>query len=48
VFKRLKSPLHMDELRSRNSALARAWLFAHLLLALLLQEVGGELDAMPP
>lgn len=48
AFKRLKSLLHIDELRARDSLLARAWLWAHLLFALMIEEAGGELDARPP
>lgn len=48
AFKRLKSILHIDRLPSKNPDLARAWLYAHLLLALLLEEISAELGAVPP
>lgn len=48
AFKRLKSLLHMDALRARNPDLARAWLYAHLLFALLVEETLADIEAMPP
>jgi Transposase DDE domain len=48
AIKRLKSILHIDRLPSKNPQLARAWLYAHLLLALLLDEIRAELGAIPP
>lgn len=48
AFKRLKSILHIDRLPARNPDLARAWLYAHLLLALLLDEITAKLGAIPP
>jgi hypothetical protein len=48
VFKRLKSLLKMGQLRARDPALTRVWLYAHLLFALLIEEARADLDAMPP
>jgi Transposase DDE domain len=48
AIKRLKSILHVDRLPAKNPDLARAWLYAHLLLALLLDEITAELGAIPP
>ena len=48
AFKRLKSILHIDRLPAKEPALARAWLNAHLLFALLLDETTAELDALFP
>lgn len=48
AIKRLKSILHIDRLPAKNPDLARAWLYAHLLLALLLEEASSELDALSP
>lgn len=48
AFKRLKSLLHMDTLRAKHPDLARAWVYAHLLFALLVEEALAELDVRPP
>jgi Transposase DDE domain len=48
AFKRLKSILHLDRLPAKDPALARAWLYAHLLFALLVDETVAELDAVSP
>jgi hypothetical protein len=48
AIKRLKSILHIDQLPAKAPDLARAWLHAHLLFALLLQEKSVETDAFPP
>jgi IS4 transposase len=48
AIKRLKSILHMDRLPAKNPQLARAWLYAHLLLALLLDQISAELGAASP
>jgi len=48
AFKRLKSLLHMDALRAKDPDLARAWLYAHLLFALLVEEAVAELEVRPP
>jgi IS4 transposase len=48
ALKRLKSILHIDRLPAKDPDLARAWLYAHLLLALLLDETTAELDTLSP
>lgn len=48
AIKRLKSILHIDRLPAKNPELARAWLYAHILKALLLEEMAAELDALSP
>jgi hypothetical protein len=48
AIKRLKSILHIDRLPAKNPDLARAWLYTHLLLALLLDEMCAEFGAVPP
>jgi IS4 transposase len=47
-IKRLKSILHMDRLPAKDPDLARAWLYAHLLFALILDETAAELDSLSP
>ena len=48
AIKRLKSILHIDRLPAKNPQLARAWLYAHLLLALILDEIRAKFGAFPP
>jgi Transposase DDE domain len=48
AFKRLKSILDMAKLPVKNPKLARAWLYAHLLLALLADDIRTTADAIPP
>lgn len=48
AIKRLKSILHIDRLPAKDPNLARAWLYAHLLLALMLDAKMSELDALSP
>ena len=48
AIKRLKSILHIDRLPAKDPGLARAWLLAHLLLALLLDENLAQWSAIPP
>jgi len=48
VIKRLKSIVHIDRLPAKNPDLAQAWLYAHLLFGLLLEETAAELDALSP
>lgn len=48
AIKRLKSILHIDQLSAKNPDLARAWLYAHLLLALMLDEISAGLGSIPP
>lgn len=42
AFKRLKSLLHLDHLRAKEPALARTYLYAKLLGALLVEELAGS------
>jgi len=48
AIKRMKSIIHIDRLPAKDPDLARAWLYAHLLLALLLEETAAEVDALSP
>ena len=48
AIKRLKSILHIDRLPAKDPDLARAWLHAHLLFALILDQTRAELDAISP
>lgn len=48
AFKRLKSLLHLDRLPAKNKGLARAWLNAHLLLALLIDDMTQQALDSPP
>lgn len=48
AFKRLKSILHIDRLPAKDPDLARAWLHAHLLLALLVDDTIAALGALSP
>lgn len=48
AFKRLKSLLHLDELRAKDPALARAWIYAHLIAALMLDEDAQQALDSPP
>jgi Transposase DDE domain len=48
AIKRLKSLLHMDELRAKSGDLVRVWLLTHLLFALLLEATAAEAAESPP
>jgi Transposase DDE domain len=48
AFKRLKSGLGIDRLLARDERLARSWLLAHLILALLIEDAAGEILDAPP
>lgn len=48
AFKRMKSILDMAKLPVKNPKLARAWLYAHLLVALLADDIRTAADAIPP
>jgi hypothetical protein len=41
-FKRLKSLLHMDKLPTRTERTSRSWLYAHLILALLTDDLSQD------
>lgn len=48
AFKRLKSLLHMDKLPTRTERTSRSWLYAHLILALLCDDLSQDfLEASP-
>jgi hypothetical protein len=47
AFKRMKSILHIDHMPARDPDLARAWLHAHLLFALLIDEIAAEQAIFP-
>lgn len=48
AFKRLKSLLHMDRLPTRTEKTSRSWLYAHLIVALLSDDVSQDfLDSSP-
>lgn len=48
AIKRLKSILHIDRLPAKHPDLVRAWLHAHLLLALLLDDIIAGFGAISP
>jgi hypothetical protein len=48
AFKRLKSILRLDRLPAKDPDLAKAWITAHLLLALLIEDVAAELAESSP
>jgi Transposase DDE domain len=48
AFKRLKSLLHFDQLQAKQPELARTWLLAHLIAALLIDDHTAEVLDTPP
>jgi len=48
AFKRLKSQLGLDRLPAKRRDLARSWLLAHLILALLIDDLTQEVLDSPP
>jgi hypothetical protein len=48
AFKRLKSLLGLDRLPAKSQVLARSWLLADLILALLIADAARDLLAFPP
>jgi len=48
AFKRLKSILRLDRLPAKDPGLARAWIAAHLLLALLIEDATAEMADFSP
>src|SRR5215213_4023427 len=48
AFKRLKSLVGLDRLPAKSAALARSWLLAHLILALLIEDTARTLLDLPP
>jgi hypothetical protein len=48
AFKRLKSLLRLDRLPAKDPGLAKAWIFAHLIAALLIEDLSPEFRDSPP
>ncbi len=48
VFKRLKSLLHLDQLPAKDPDLARCWIYAKIIVALLLEDMSGQVLDSPP
>jgi hypothetical protein len=48
AFKRLKSLLHIDQLQAKHHDLARTWILAHLIAALLIEDHAAEALDSPP
>jgi hypothetical protein len=48
AFKRLKSLLSIDRLPAKDEKLARSWILAHLIAALLIEDLSPELRDSPP
>lgn len=48
AFKRLKSGLGIHRLVARDPQMARSWLLSHLILALIIEDVAGEVLDSPP
>jgi hypothetical protein len=48
AIKRLKSIIHIDRLPAKDPDLARAWIAAHLLFALLIDDISAKLAESPP
>ena len=48
AFKRLKSLIHLGRVPAKGAKLARTWLYAHLLLALLVEDMTQQLLDSPP
>lgn len=48
AFKRLKSIHHIDRLPAKDPKLAKAWLYAHLIFALIVDDKSARVRAIPP
>ena len=48
AFKRLKSLMHIDRLPAKDPGLARAWIYAHLIAALLVEDLSPEFRDSSP
>jgi Transposase DDE domain len=48
AFKRLKSQLHIDRLQAKHPDLARTWLLAHMIAALLIEDHADKALDSPP
>jgi hypothetical protein len=47
-FKRLKSLMNLGSLPAKDTNLARTWIYAHLIIALLVDEISQEILDFPP
>lgn len=48
AFKRLKSLLRIDQLPAKDPALARAWILAHLIAAVIIDDISPDFRDSPP
>ncbi len=48
AFKRLKSLIHIDRMPAKDTGLAKAWLYSHLIFALLIDTFSGNALDSPP
>ncbi|KIC35397.1 hypothetical protein RA27_22865 [Ruegeria sp. ANG-R] len=48
AFKRLKSLIHIERLPAKDPNLARAWLYSHLIFALLINTLSSNTLDSPP
>ena len=48
AFKRLKSIIRIDRLPAKDPGLARSWITAHLILAILIEDIAGDFPDSPP
>jgi hypothetical protein len=48
AFKRLKSLVRIDRLPAKTESLARAWIYAHLIAAFIVEDFSPQLRADPP
>ena len=48
AFKRLKSLIHIDRLPAKDPKLAKAWLYSHLIFALVIEMLTGNALASSP
>jgi hypothetical protein len=48
AFKRLKSTLHIDKLRAFDPDLAKTWIYAHLIAAIVIDSMTQEILESPP
>jgi len=48
AFKRLKSLLRVDEMLAKDPNLVRAWIFSHLIVALMIEDITPQVGDSPP
>ncbi|MDX2224080.1 MAG: IS4 family transposase [Rhodospirillaceae bacterium] len=48
AFKRLKSLLRVDTMLAKDTNLVRAWIFAHLIVALIIEDIAPQVGDSPP